>query len=47
MIQRYPMPPTGPRIFQLKFGRTSAPRLLQLEHMKSGSISDSLKSSGQ
>ena len=26
---RYPMPPIGPSTFQLKFGRTSAPRLPQ------------------
>jgi hypothetical protein len=43
----YPMPPTGPLAFQLKFGRTSAPLLPQALHAKRASRSDSRTSSGQ
>jgi hypothetical protein len=41
------MPPIGPSTFQLKFGRTSAPRLPQALHVNRGSTSDSRISSGQ
>jgi len=34
-------------LFQLKFGRTSAPRLLQALQINRGSISESLMSSGR
>jgi hypothetical protein len=36
----------GPGLFQSKSGRTSAPRLPQASHIKRGSISESLTSSG-
>lgn len=45
--QRYPMPPIGSRTFQLKLGRTSAPRLPQAVHTNRGSISESRTSSAQ
>ena len=41
------MPPIGPQTFQLKSGRTSAPRLPQAVQTKRGSISDSRTSSAQ
>jgi hypothetical protein len=39
-VQRYPIPPTGPLISQLKFGRAAAPCLPQTEFSKRGLTSD-------